>query len=116
MLGGSSSINGMIFQRGNPTTTIDGRREKVLKNGFRCLPYFKKMETVQASDPTRGKMTFALERGPGINPLFEHFLMATKECGYETLNDANGYKQEGFDSLIETYGREKGVPQGDAIL
>ena len=100
VLGGSSSINGMIFQRGNP---MDYERWGNLPglekwDYAHCLPYFKKMETCLAGgDEFRGSSgPLKLERGPGTNPLFSAFLKATEEAGYPNTKDVNGYQQEGF--------------------
>lgn len=100
ILGGSSSINGMIFQRGNP---MDYEKWGQLPglgqwNYAHCLPYFKKMETSLLEDSSwRGSNgPLHLERGPGINPLFKGFLNAAQEAGYDLTDDVNGYKQEGF--------------------
>ncbi|MCB1180194.1 MAG: choline dehydrogenase [Leptospiraceae bacterium] len=100
VLGGSSSINGMIFQRGNP---MDYEKWGDLKgmenwNYAHCLPYFKRMETctVGADDWRGDKGPLNLERGPGINPLFPAFLKAAEQAGYARTDDVNGFRQEGF--------------------
>jgi choline dehydrogenase len=96
VLGGSSSINGMIFQRGNP---LDYERWDL--DGWRyadVLPYFKKMETCLAgADEWRGgDGPLVLERGPAEGPLFDAFFAAVQEAGYSLTDDVNGYRQEGF--------------------
>jgi choline dehydrogenase len=100
ILGGSSSINGMIFQRGNPMDYERWASFKGLENWSyaHCLPYFKKMEQTFEGDPEfRGKSgPLHLEKGPGTNPLFGAFLKAAKEAGYPASEDVNGYRQEGF--------------------
>ena len=102
VLGGSSSINGMIFQRGNP---LDYERwaadEGMAEWDFaHCLPYFKRMENCLAADdtdPFRGKNgPLVLERGPATNPLFGAFFAAVQQAGYQLTDDVNGYRQEGF--------------------
>src|SRR5262245_18585348 len=100
VLGGSSSINGMIFQRGNP---LDYERWATVKgceewDYAHCLPYFKRMETCLAgADEWRGGSgPLILERGPATNPLFGAFFEATQEAGYPLTDDVNGYRQEGF--------------------
>jgi choline dehydrogenase len=102
VLGGSSSINGMIFQRGNP---IDYERwasgaGMETWDHAHCLPYFKKMENCLAArpdDPFRGHDgPLVLERGPARGPLFDAFFAAVQEVGYELTEDVNGYRQEGF--------------------
>jgi choline dehydrogenase len=100
ILGGSSSINGMIFQRGNPLDYERWAAEPGMKDwGYLgCLPYFKRMETCLAgADPWRGDDgPLKLERGPAENPLFDAFFQATREAGYPPTDDVNGYRQEGF--------------------
>jgi choline dehydrogenase len=102
VLGGSSSINGMIFQRGNP---MDYERWASgagmgTWDYAHCLPYFKKMENALAAepdDPFRGHNgPLVLERGPAQGPLFDAFFAAVQEAGYPLTDDVNGYKQEGF--------------------
>lgn len=100
VLGGSSSINGMIFQRGNPMDYERWSKDPGMERWdyHHCLPYFKKMENcLTGGDQFRGtEGPLKLERGPGHNPLFEAFLKATTEAGYSLTNDVNGYRQEGF--------------------
>ena len=100
VLGGSSSINGMIFQRGNPQDYEKWGNEKGMEDWDykHCLPYFKKMENATAAkDDWRGDAgPLTLERGPGNNPLFSAFLEATRQAGYPSTEDVNGYRQEGF--------------------
>ncbi|HRG46734.1 MAG TPA: choline dehydrogenase [Leptospiraceae bacterium] len=100
VLGGSSSINGMIFQRGNPMDYERWARDPGMANWdyAHCLPYFKRMETCTAgSDEFRGgEGPLVLERGPAVNPLFDAFFKAVQEAGYPLTKDVNGYQQEGF--------------------
>ncbi len=105
LLGGSSSINGMIFQRGNP---MDYERWAALPGmkewGYaHCLPYFKRMETRLLEDGTVGADQWrggdgplVLEQGPAKNPLFGAFFEAAQQAGYPLTDDVNGYRQEGF--------------------
>ena len=102
VLGGSSSINGQIFQRGNPLDYEKWAAEPGLETWdyAHCLPYFKRMETAlasPASDPYRGHHgPLILERGPATNPLFGAFFEAAQQAGYALTDDVNGYRQEGF--------------------
>jgi choline dehydrogenase len=100
VLGGSSSINGMIFQRGNPLDYDRWAAEPGLGDWdyAHCLPYFKRMETCLAGvDQWRGgDGPLKLERGPAVNPLFGALLEAARQAGYELTSDVNGYRQEGF--------------------
>jgi choline dehydrogenase len=100
VLGGSSSINGMIFQRGNPLDFQRWASDPGMEHWdyASCLPYFKRMEDCRAgTDEFRGDDgPLVLERGPGINPLFTAFLEAARQAGYPLTGDVNGYQQEGF--------------------
>ncbi|HEX9624648.1 MAG TPA: choline dehydrogenase [Streptosporangiaceae bacterium] len=100
LLGGSSSINGMIFQRGNPLDYERWAADPGLGDWdyAHCLPYFKKMETCLAGgDEYRGtEGPLVLERGPVTNPLFTAFFEAVQQAGYVLTKDVNGYRQEGF--------------------
>jgi choline dehydrogenase len=102
VLGGSSSINGMIFQRGNPLDYERWAAEPGMETWdyAHCLPYFKRMETCLAADrddPFRGHAgPLVLERGPATNPLFGAFFEAVQQAGYRLTQDVNGYRQEGF--------------------
>ena len=105
VLGGSSSVNCMIFQRGNP---LDYERWASGEgmgtwDHAHCLPYFKRMENclaARADDPFRGHSgPLVLERGPARGPLFDAFFGAVQEAGYSLTEDVNGYRQEGFAVL-----------------
>jgi choline dehydrogenase len=100
ILGGSSSINGMIFQRGNPLDYERWAADPGMQTWdyAHCLPYFKKMEDCRAgADEWRGHGgPLILERGRVENPLFAAFFSAVQEAGHELTADVNGYKQEGF--------------------
>jgi choline dehydrogenase len=100
VLGGSSSINGMIFQRGNP---LDYERwaadpGMAIWSYAHCLPYFKRMEScLDGAEEFRGRDgPLALERGPARGPLFDAFFEAVQQAGYPLTDDVNGFRQEGF--------------------
>jgi choline dehydrogenase len=102
VLGGSSSINGMIFQRGNPLDYERWATDPGMDTWdyAHCLPYFKRMERSMAADredPYRGHAgPLVVERGPATNPLFGAFFEAVQQAGYRLTNDVNGFRQEGF--------------------
>jgi choline dehydrogenase len=100
LLGGSSSINGMIFQRGNPMDLERWASDPGMETWdyAHCLPYFKRMEhCVAGADDWRGQGgPLWLERGPAANPLFSAFLEAAQQAGHPLTSDVNGYRQEGF--------------------
>jgi choline dehydrogenase len=102
VLGGSSSINGMIFQRGNPMDYERWGADPGMETWdyAHCLPYFKRMESCLAAsidDAYRGHAgPLVLERGPAKSPLFGAFFEAVQQAGYSLTDDVNGYRQEGF--------------------
>src|SRR4051794_1158587 len=104
VLGGSSSINGMIFQRGNPMDYERWADDKGMAEWdyLHCLPYFKRMESLLVDGQRRadtwrgGSGPLVLERGPATNPLFGAFFEAAQQAGYHLTDDVNGYRQEGF--------------------
>jgi choline dehydrogenase len=106
VLGGSSSINGMIFQRGNPMDLERWAADPGMQTWdyAHCLPYFKRMENCTAGgDDWRGEGgPLWLERGPAENPLFTAFLQAAAQAGYPSTTDVNGHRQEGFARFDRT--------------
>jgi len=102
VLGGSSSVNGMIFQRGNPMDYERWASDPGMEtwDHAHCLPYFKRMESclaAAADDRFRGHDgPLVLERGPARGPLFDAFFAAVQEAGHPLTDDVNGYRQEGF--------------------
>jgi choline dehydrogenase len=120
VLGGSSSINGMIFQRGNPLDYERWAAEPGLSEwGYaHCLPYFRKMETclAGADDWRGGDGPLVLERGPAASPLFEAFFAAVQEAGYPLTDDVNGYRQEGFARFDRTIHRGRRLSAARAYL
>ncbi len=120
VLGGSSSINGMIFQRGNPLDyeRWAGDAGMGAWDYAHCLPYFKRMETCLAgTDEFRGgDGPLVLERGPATSPLFRAFFEAVQEAGYPLTNDVNGYRQEGFAAFDRNIHRGRRLSAARAYL
>jgi choline dehydrogenase len=122
VLGGSSSINGQIFQRGNPLDYERWAADPGMETwAFAdCLPYFKKMETALAAapdDPWRGHDgPLVLERGPATSPLFQAFFEAAQEAGYPLTDDVNGYRQEGFAPFDRNIHRGRRLSAARAYL
>jgi choline dehydrogenase len=120
VLGGSSSINGMIFQRGNPLDYERWAADPGLSEWdyAHCLPYFKRMETCLAgADEWRGGAgPLVLERGPARGPLFDAFFAAVQEAGYDLTDDVNGFRQEGFARFDRTIHRGRRVSAARAYL
>ena len=106
VLGGSSSITGMIFQRGNPLDFERWGADSGMSTWdyAHCLPYFKRMESCLAApygatndQPFRGNDgPLVLERGPSENPLIGAFFDAVQQAGHSLTTDVNGFQQEGF--------------------
>src|SRR2546423_12428762 len=120
VLGGSSSINGMIFQRGNPLDYERWAADPGMQTWdyAHCLPYFKRLETCLAgADEYRGgDGPLVLERGPATSPLFGAFFEAVKQAGYELTNDVNGRRQEGFAKFDRTIHRGRRLSAARAYL
>ncbi|MFZ4721108.1 MAG: choline dehydrogenase, partial [Ilumatobacteraceae bacterium] len=120
VLGGSSSINGMIFQRGNPLDYERWAAEKGMETWdyAHCLPYFKRMETCLAGpDEWRGGAgPLKLERGPSQNPLIGAFLDACQQAGFPLTDDVNGYQQEGFARFDRNVYRGRRLSASQAYL
>src|SRR5215469_15191521 len=120
VLGGSSSINGMIFQRGNPMDYQRWAADPGMGDWdyAHCLPYFKRMETCLAgADEYRGgDGPLVLERGPATNPLFAAFFEAVAEAGYTLTDDVNGYRQEGFAAFDRNIHRGRRLSAARAYL
>jgi choline dehydrogenase len=120
VLGGSSSINGMIFQRGNPLDFEKWAGEPGLERWdyAHCLPYFKRMETCLAgADEWRGgDGPLVLERGPCEGPLFDAFFAAVQEAGHPLTSDVNGYRQEGFAAFDRNIHRGRRLSAARAYL
>ena len=122
ILGGSSSINGMIFQRGNPLDFERWGADAGMSSWdyAHCLPYFKRMENCLAADTTdqfRGKDgPLRLERGQVKNPLFGAFFGAVKQAGHPITQDVNGYQQEGFAAFDRNVKRGRRFSAARAYL
>src|SRR3954454_3708604 len=122
VLGGSSSINGMIFQRGNPMDYERWGSDPGMEtwDHAHCLPYFKRMENCLAAaldDPFRGHDgPLVLERGPAKGPLFDAFFEAVQQAGYPLTEDVNGYRQEGFAAFDRNVHNGKRLSAARAYL
>ena len=123
VLGGSSSINGMVYVRGH-ARDFDTWAE-MGADGWAyadVLPYFKRMETWHSGghggDPawrgTDGPLH--VSRGPRRNPLYRAFVEAGRQAGYETTDDYNGEKQEGFGPMEQTVWRGRRWSAANAYL
>ena len=102
VLGGSSSINGMVYVRGHPLDFERWEEEGAKGWGYRnVLPYFRRAETFQGSaDAYRGDAgPLTTADGRRSNPLYDAFIDAGRQAGYGVSADLNGERQEGFGAL-----------------
>jgi choline dehydrogenase len=105
VVGGSSSINGMVYVRGH-AKDFDTWEEMGAKGwGFRHVqPYFKRQESSHGGEEgwrgTEGPLH--VKRGPRANPLYEAFIEAGRQAGYPVTEDYNGRQQEGFGAMEMT--------------
>jgi len=120
VLGGSSSINGMIFQRGNPMDYDQWAAEPGMETWdyAHCMPYFKRMENrLVGGDQWRGSDgPLQMETGPATNPLFQAWLDAGPQAGFKRTDDVNGYRQEGFAAFDKNMVRGRRLSAARAYL
>jgi choline dehydrogenase len=109
VIGGSSSINGMVYVRGHAMDFDHWAEAGAAGWSYSdVLPYFKRMESWHdgnhGGDPSwRGSDgPLHVSRGPRDNPLFDAFVQAGRQAGYEVTDDYNGQKQEGFGPMEQT--------------
>ena len=107
VLGGSSSINGMIYIRGNPLDYDRWAAEDLALSDWdysHCLPYFKRASSREGggNDYHGDSGPLNIKRGRSTSGLMDSFLKATQEAGYPPTEDMNGYQQEGFGPMDRT--------------
>jgi choline dehydrogenase len=105
VLGGSSSINGLVYVRGHALDFDRWEEEGARGWAYRdVLPYFRRSEThLEGADAYRGvDGPLATRTGTSANPLYRAFVAAAAEAGYSQSADLNGYRQEGFGKLDMT--------------
>ncbi|MBN36130.1 MAG: choline dehydrogenase [Rhodospirillaceae bacterium] len=99
LLGGSSSVNGMVANRGNPRDYDQWASEGLDNWSYdHCLPYFRRMETFEhGGNPWRGGSgPQHIEMCPATHPYDQAFLRAGAQAGYHICEDHNGAHHEGF--------------------
>jgi choline dehydrogenase len=119
VLGGSSSINGLVYVRGNALDFERWEEEGARGWAYRdVLPYFRRAEThLEGGDDYRGSDgPLATRTGALANPLYRTFVMAAREAGYGESADLNGYRQEGFGKLDMTVARGTRSSAANAYL
>ncbi|MBH3426268.1 choline dehydrogenase [Pseudomonas alkylphenolica] len=106
VLGGSSSINGLVYIRGHACDFDEWESLGAKDWGYRnCLPYFKRAETYKfgGDDYRGGSGPLATNNGNNMqNPLYGAWVEAGAEAGYIKTDDCNGYMQEGFGAMHMT--------------
>jgi choline dehydrogenase len=105
VVGGSSSINGMVYVRGHARDFDTWEEMGASGWGYRhVLPYFKRLENSHGGEEgwrgTDGPMH--VRRGRRLNPLYQAFIEAGREAGYPVTQDYNGRQQEGFGPMEMT--------------
>jgi choline dehydrogenase len=119
VLGGSSSINGLVYIRGNPHDFERWQAQGASGWGYRdVLPYFKRAERREEgggryrgdSGPLRTRY------GTLRNPLHAAWLTAATQAGYPSTDDVNGYQQEGFGRMDMTVGDGRRWSAANAYL
>ena len=121
VLGGSSSINGMIFQRGNPMDYERWAAEPGMKEWdyLHCLPYFKRMETCLAGARRRGAAATGRSCSSAARPPTRCSGRSSRppqEAGYPLTDDVNGYRQEGFARFDRNVHRGRRLSAARAYL
>ncbi|XP_063967625.1 choline dehydrogenase, mitochondrial-like [Lytechinus pictus] len=102
VLGGTSSINGMVYMRGHADDYDRWEKEGAIGWSYAdCLPYFKRAQCHEKGENEYrgGDGPLNVSSGKSKNLLLETFVKAGIECGYPYTQDMNGYQQEGFGFL-----------------
>jgi choline dehydrogenase len=123
VIGGSSSINGMVYVRGHACDYDYWAESGASGWGYSdVLPYFKRMENWHdgghGGDANwRGSDgPLHITRGPRKNPLFKAFVDAGQEAGYQVTDDYNGQQQEGFGPMEQTVWKGRRWSAANAYL
>ena len=119
VLGGSSSINGLVYIRGNPQD-FDGWSAQGAAGWAYCdvLPYFRRAEKRQeGGNEYRGNSgKLGTRYGTLSNPLHAAWLAAAGEAGYPSTADVNGFQQEGFGRMDMTVADGRRCSASNAYL
>ena len=119
VLGGSSSINGLVYVRGNPQDFERWAGEGAAGWSYAdVLPYFKRAESrADGGDAYRGdRGPLGTRYGPLSNPLHEAWLAAAEQAGYVRTSDINGAQQEGFGRMDMTVANGRRASAANAYL
>jgi choline dehydrogenase len=120
VLGGSSSINGMVYVRGHARDFDEWQQSGATDwNYAHCLPYFKKAEnwTFGADDYRGADGPLGVNNGNNMqNPLYQAFINAGIDAGYFATDDYNGQQQEGFGAMHMTVKNGRRASTANAYL
>lgn len=119
VVGGSSSINGMVYVRGHPRDFDHWAEEGATGWSWADVaPYFQRMEHAHGGEEgVRGTSgPLHVTRGRRLNPLFHAFVEAGRQAGFEVTEDYNGLKQEGFGAMEQTIWRGRRWSAANAYL
>ena len=110
VLGGSSSINGMVYVRGHARDYDQWQNKGAEGWSYAdCLPYFKRSESWQGGENEYrgggGPVATCGGNNMSLNPLYQAFIEAGHEAGYPKTDDYNGEQQEGFGAMHMTVDR-----------
>ncbi|QFT33865.1 Oxygen-dependent choline dehydrogenase [Labrenzia sp. THAF82] len=119
VIGGSSSVNGMVYVRGHACDFDTWEEMGAAGWGYRhVLPYYKRLETSHGGQTgwrgTNGPLH--VQRGSKWNPLFQAFKDAGEQAGYGVTGDYNGERQEGFADMEMTVHRGRRWSAANAYL
>lgn len=119
VLGGSSSINGLVYIRGNPLDFQRWQEEGAAGWSYPdVLPYFRRAEDrAEGGDAYRGEGgPLKTQYGTLKNPLHSAWMNAAKAAGYPLTSDVNGRQQEGFGRMDMTVGKGRRWSAANAYL
>ena len=120
VIGGSSSINGMVYVRGHAKDFDTWAEMGADGWGYAdVLPYFKRMEASHGGSGPEFRGTdgpLHVGRGPRENPLFDAFIKAGEQAGYPVTQDYNGQQQEGFGPFEATIHKGRRWSAANAYL
>ena len=123
VIGGSSSVNGMVYVRGHACDYDHWAESGASGWGYAdVLPYFKRLENWHdgghGGDPAwRGDSgPLHITRGPRSNPLYQVFVNAGEQAGFVKTDDYNGERQEGFGPMEQTVWKGRRWSTANAYL
>ncbi len=120
VVGGSSSINGMVYVRGHARDFDHWEESGAHGWSYADVqPYFERAETSHGGAEGEGRGTdgpLHISRGKQANPLFDAFVKAGEQAGFETTADYNGLKQEGFGAMEQTIWKGRRWSAANAYL